>query len=182
MAVLRTCVRCGGVSDWVLELCRSCYKSARREWNATRPARLAEAKKMEEALALERRRSQKRASRNNDSGREENVSRDARKTSSQGPSANVAVLRNVVLAGLGEAATRASIREMRQWIPGIVDRYMKNLPRSIAEALRAELASQGFVGNDAMVKFGQEVVSDISKQRQSAFRGVSRGGLPGNRR
>ncbi|WP_143542514.1 MULTISPECIES: hypothetical protein [Rhodococcus] len=59
---------------------------------------------------------------------------------------------------------------------------MKNLPRSIAEALRAELASQGFVGNDAMVKFGQEVVSDISKQRQSAFRGVSRGGLPGNRR
>lgn len=59
---------------------------------------------------------------------------------------------------------------------------MKNVPRSIAQALQEELASQGFVGNDAMVEFGQEVVSDISKQRQGAFRGVSRGGLPGSRR
>ncbi|OQQ25395.1 hypothetical protein A6410_19890 [Prescottella equi] len=63
-----------------------------------------------------------------------------------------------------------------------MDQYESGLSSSNIATLRKELAGQGFVGSDALMKFGQNVVSDVSRARQASFRGVTGGGLPGTRR
>ncbi|MDH6284846.1 hypothetical protein [Prescottella agglutinans] len=71
---------------------------------------------------------------------------------------------------------------MRERVPRIVQQQEEGVSTSGVGDLRKELAGQGFVGRDALEKFGQKVVSDISRERQASFRGVTSGGLPGSRR
>ncbi|BCN51937.1 hypothetical protein RE9425_03270 [Prescottella equi] len=178
MTAPRPCVRCRETSDWGLELCRSCYKATRAERKASLPARLAATEKSMKALGVHRPQPQAP-----EEERAEKKQKLAPRVRSAKPIAwRSEQLRRAVLAGLGEPGSRASIREMRERFPRIVDQYVSGLSSSNIAALRKELAGQGFVGSDALMKFGQKVVSDISQERQASFRGVTSGGLPGSRR
>lgn len=81
------------------------------------------------------------------------------------------VARTAILAGLNWPISQKPIRHMRSRIPVIVAEYSASLPTSYLEGLKEELASAGFVESDALEKCGQEVVSEISWQRQDSFRG-----------
>ncbi|MEU4704783.1 hypothetical protein AB0G00_00010 [Nocardia salmonicida] len=48
--------------------------------------------------------------------------------------------------------------------------------------LPTDLAVKGFRGKHALTEFGQSVVTEIRRQREGSFRGITRGGLPGTRR
>ncbi len=87
-----------------------------------------------------------------------------------------------MLAGLGTRRRTAGIRELRALVPDVVDSFVATLTETQLQRLRADLAVLGFRGRGAVGEFGQSVVTEIRRQREGVFRGVTSGGLPGSRR
>ncbi|MEV2221576.1 hypothetical protein AB0E01_17050 [Nocardia vinacea] len=67
-------------------------------------------------------------------------------------------------------------------VPSLLANFEAGLPDMQRADLKTDLAAQGFVGKNALTEFGQSVVTDIRRQREGTFRGISSGGLPGTRR
>ncbi len=90
--------------------------------------------------------------------------------------------RDALMAGFGVRRNSGGIKQLRSMVPSLLADFEASLVDAQRANLKTDLAARGFVGKNALNEFGQSVVTDIRRQREGSFRGISRGGLPGTRR
>lgn len=86
------------------------------------------------------------------------------------------------MAGFGVRRQRSSIKELRSMVPVLMAEFEASLPATQRTMLLTDLKARRFEGQNALTEFGQSVVTDIRRQREGSFRGITRGGLPGTSR